>query len=154
MLGIVDSKSSSETDEYDKRTSTRNLLQASRSALQQDAGTGDDGNSRMTYWKNPLKYKRYCFQDITKFMQKFVSSVTEDTFTQSAITCGSSSGENSVFPELENIGKELLEHFRLTLKRVLLYCKNHEISATKIEKKECLINSLLKPSFQRCTTIL
>lgn len=28
------------------------LLHASSNALQQDAGTGDDGNSRMTYWNS------------------------------------------------------------------------------------------------------
>lgn len=31
-------------------TSTTNLRHASNNALQQDAGTGDDGNSRRTYW--------------------------------------------------------------------------------------------------------
>lgn len=32
-----------------------NLRHASSSALQQDAGTGDDGNSRRTYWNNTIE---------------------------------------------------------------------------------------------------
>ena len=32
-----------------------NLRHASSKALQQDAGTGDDGNSRRTYWNDAIE---------------------------------------------------------------------------------------------------
>lgn len=63
--------------------------------MQQDAGTGEDGNPRSTCCK-VMEIRVIVTSEVHKGIS--ASVYRKDTLIQSPITCASSSGENSTFP--------------------------------------------------------